>query len=512
MTGAARVLSMMKFGSANATATGGERRADGASSSAAASGPDPLEVDICVIGAGAAGLALAAGAVAFGQRTVLIEKHRVGGPSASAGAVGLYALAAAASQAHAARNLDRFGLAAELQPPDHAAVLARVRDVVASQAPNVSSERFAGLGVRVVAGAARFLDAQTVEAGETRVRARRFVIATGSSPRIPAIPGLETVGYLTADTLFDVRRKVDRLTIVGSDAVSLGLAQAFARLGSRVTVLANGQLLAGEDSEQVELLLAMLSAEGIAFRDGAAIERVETLPGFVRAHVRSAQGSEIFDGSHFLICAGRQPNTADLNLSAAGIVSDAKGTLQIDKHLRTTNKRVFAIGDATAVSQRVDSARDQAEAVLRHILFRVPASSDARRIARVTCTAPEIARVGLTEAEARSAKFKVNVLRWPLHENDRAQAEQATSGHVKVVTDPAGRILGASILGIQAGEMIQVWALAVAQKITIKAMTKWTPPYPTRGEANRRAAERAFVTVPSSPFVRKLIARLSRLG
>jgi pyruvate/2-oxoglutarate dehydrogenase complex dihydrolipoamide dehydrogenase (E3) component len=483
--------------------------AEGAGPSVALAG-EPLTTDICVIGAGSGGLTVAAMAAAFGRKVVLVEKHKMGGAGLNAGSIPSKALLAAAKRAHAMRTADSFGIVPVEPQIDPRAIHAHVRGVVSAVAPNDSVERYTGLGIRVILGAARFLDKRTVIAGDYRITARRFVIATGSAPAIPDIPGLDACPYLTSDTIFDGDRKISHLLVIGAGAVGLELAQAHLRLGSRVTVIETDRALGNDDPEATGILLRALRSEGMDIREGATIERAEAMAGFVRLHVSTATGSETIDGSHILVAAGRVPNLSDLNLQAAGIKHTRDG-ISVNAGLRTSNRRVYAVGDVTGGPRSAHASSYQAEVVVRRALFWLPSKVDPSLIPRVVFTDPELAHIGLTEIEAR-AKHKINVLRWPFSENDRAQAERATTGHIKVVTTAKGRILGATIVGPGAAELIQIWALAIAQRLPIKAMFGYVAPYPTYGEVGKRAALRQYTTLPSRANVRKLIDFLARLG
>jgi len=472
---------------------------------------ETIECDICVIGAGSGGLSVAAASAAFGVSVVLIEKHKMGGDCLNYGCVPSKALLAAGKRAHLMRTPEAFGITGVDPHIDYAAVNAHVKSVIAAIEPNDSVERFTGLGVRVIQAAGRFVEKQTVEAGEHRIKARRFVIATGSSPLVPPIPGLDGVRYFTNETIFDNREKIDHLLIVGGGPIGMELAQAHRRLGSRVTVLEGAKALAKDDPEMTALVLDQLRAEGIEIREGALVEKVEEIAGNITVTVRTESGSETVEGSHILIAAGRKPNVADLGLEAAGIKYDKRG-VKVNGGLVTSNGKVFAIGDVTGGLQFTHVANYHAGIVIRKALFRLPVTVDETSMPWVTFTDPELAHVGLTEAQAAEKHGKVNVLRWPYHENDRAQAERATAGHVKVVTSTKGVILGATIVGEHAGEVIQMWSLAISQKLKIKAMTGWVSPYPTLTEINKRAAYKYYATAPSSPFIRKAIGLLAKLG
>lgn len=470
-----------------------------------------LSVDFCVIGAGAGGLAVAAAAAVFGQRVVLIEKHKMGGDGLNYGGVPLHALIAASRRAHAMRTSAKFGIAAVEPQIDARAVHDHIKGVINALAPNSSVERFTAMGVRVITAAGKFIDKTTVVAGEHRITARRFVVATGSSPILPPVPGLADVPYFTNETIFETSARIAHLIIIGGEANGLELAQAYRRLGSDVTVLDSGKAMSKNDPELSPFVLARLRSEGVIIREGVAVQGVSSAGGSVAVTVKADDKLETITGSHVLVAAGRKPNVSDLGLDAAGIAYEKTG-ITVNAGLVTTNKRVFAIGDVTGGHSFTHVATHHADVVIRRALFRLPAKTTVRAMPWVTYTDPELAHVGLTEAQARDKHGKINVLRWPYHENDRAHAERETAGNVKVVVSPKGHILGATIVGAQAGELIQMWSLALSQGLKIKAMTEWISPYPTLSEINKRAAFRYYATAAGNPVVRKIIAWLAKLG
>jgi len=491
---------------------GPQKRPAGSTSDASAPTlNEETTADICIIGAGSGGLSVAAAAAAFGQKVVLIEKHKMGGDCLNYGCVPSKAMIAAGKRAHAMRNAGAFGIAPVEPQINPSAVHDHVKSVIAAIAPNDSVERFTGLGVRVMLGAGRFVDKSTVAVGEHRIKARRFVIATGSSPAVPPIPGLDSVPYFTNETIFDNKQRLEHLIIIGGGPIGLELAQAHHRLGNRVTVLEALTALGKDDPELTPFVLRRLRDEGIDLREGTKVERIDGAPGAVRVSVSGPAGAEQISGSHILVATGRKPNVADLGLEAAGIKYGRSG-IEVSSGLVTSNPIVFAIGDVTGGLQFTHVANYHAGIVIRRALFRVPAKADNAIVPWVTFTDPELAHVGMSEAQVLKAGRKINVLRWPYHENDRAQAERVTEGHVKVVTDKSGRILGATIVGEHAGELIQMWSLAISQKLKINAMRDWISPYPTLSEINKRAAYRYYATVPSNPVVRKVIGFLAKLG
>ena len=471
-----------------------------------------LRPDICVIGGGSGGLSVAAAAAAFGVPVVLVEKDRMGGDCLNTGCVPSKSLIAAAKRAHVFVEAARFGINEREVAIDFRRVHDHVHEVIAAIAPNDSKERFTGLGVRVIEGVARFKDASTVGVGDdVEIAARRFVIATGSSPAIPTITGLDATAHFTNDTIFDLATRPEHLIIIGAGPIGLELAQAFRRLGSAVTVLEAAAPLSGEDSECAAIVVDQLAREGVRLRTGVAVQRVEQAEMKVRVVLDSGTGEETIEGSHLLIATGRRPNVEGLGLDEAGIAHGKSG-ITVDNGLRTSNRRVYAMGDVAGGPQFTHTANYHAGLVIRNALFRLPVRADRAAIPRVTFTDPELAHVGLTETDARQRGHVIRVLRWPYQENDRAQTERETRGHIKVITSKYGRILGATIVGTAAGELISVWVLAIAQRANIRGIAGMIMPYPTLSEIGKRAAVTYFTPGLTSPWVRRIITLLRRFG
>lgn len=468
-----------------------------------------LTPDLCVIGAGAGGLAVAAGAAQMGASVVLVERGEMGGDCLNVGCVPSKSLIAAAALAHQWRRGGELGVGCAPPAIDMAAVGDSVARVIERIAPNDSAERFAGLGVTVLHAEAAFFDERTVRAGDATVRARRFVVATGSSPLIPPISGLAAAPYLTNETIFAQHRALPHLIVIGGGAVGIELAQAYRRLGSAVTVLDGRPILWREDPDFVDLLTTSLRAEGIELRPSVEIAAVTRDGDGVAVDLA---GGERIAGSHLLVAAGRQPNTQALNLAASGVAETDSG-ITVDSRLRTTNRRVFAIGDVAGGPQFTHVALYHAGIVIRNALFRLPAKVDYRALPAVTYSDPELATAGLREAAARDAHGDgIRTLSWSFAENDRAHTERETGGMVKVVTTAKGRILGASILGHGAGDQIVTWALAIAQRLKIGAVANLVMPYPTRSEAGKRAAGSFYTPTLFSPRTRRLVRLLARFG
>jgi pyruvate/2-oxoglutarate dehydrogenase complex dihydrolipoamide dehydrogenase (E3) component len=469
-----------------------------------------LAPDICVIGAGTAGLVTAAGASQLGAETVLIEADRMGGDCLNTGCVPSKSLLAAAHAAVAHRRAARFGLVQDAARVDFAKVHAHVQGVIRAIAPNDSEERFEGLGARVIRARARFTGPQEVEVGGVLIRARRFVVATGSRPALPPVAGLAEVPHFTNETIFDLDRLPEHLLVMGGGPVGCELAQAFRRLGARVSLVEMTRLLPKDDPELVEILRRALIEDGIALYERHKVARAEALASGLALTIDGEAGTKRLEGSHLLVAAGRRPRVEALGLEAAGIAHSAQG-IAVDARLRTTNRRVYAIGDVVGGPQFTHLAAYHAGIVIRNALFRLPAKIDFSALPWVTYTDPELAHVGESE-QAASRPGPIRILRWPLAENDRAQAEHQTRGFIKVVTRPSGRILGADIVAPGAGEMIHLWTLAVKERLKIGAVAGMIAPYPTFSEIGKRAAGNFFLPKLFSDRSRQLVRMLARLG
>ncbi|MCL3882087.1 FAD-dependent oxidoreductase [Marivita sp. GX14005] len=466
-----------------------------------------IETDILVIGAGSAGLSVAAGAVQMGAKAVLLEAHKMGGDCLNYGCVPSKALIASAKKAHGMAHAAPFGIANTAPKIDYAAAQGHVADVIARIAPVDSQERFEGLGVRVIREHGRFVSDREVEAGAYRITARRIVIAAGSSPFVPPIPGLNKVSYLTNETLWDLRQVPEHLLVIGGGPIGMEMAQAHRRLGARVTVIEGAVALGKDDPELTQIVLDTLRSEGIEIAEHAKAKEVRGVGGAVEVETEDGR---VFKGSHILVAVGRRANTDRLNLDAAGIETTRAG-IKTDDSLRTTNRRVYAIGDIAGGLQFTHVAGYHAGIVIRSILFGLPSKAKTGHIPWVTYTQPELAQVGLTEAQAREAHGdKLEVVRFDYAENDRAIAERETQGFIKV-TIVRGRPVGASIVGAQAGELINLWALAIANRLKMSQIANMVAPYPTMGELNKRVAGAYFSPrLFESDVVKKVVRFVQR--
>ncbi len=463
-----------------------------------------VDTDLCVLGGGSGGLSVAAGAIQMGARVVLVEGGKMGGDCLNYGCVPSKSLLAAGKQAHVLGKGAAFGVAPVAADVDFARVNDHVRAVIAAIEPHDSVERFEGLGVRVITAYGRFTSRRTVVAGTSEIRARRFVIATGSSAVVPPIPGLGDAPYLTNETIFTLREVPEHLIVIGAGPIGMELAQAHARLGSRVTVIEGLRALGRSHPDHARLVVEAIRNEGVTIHEGVSVASVATDSGTITVTMDS--GTAV-TGSHLLVAVGRSPNIDGLDLETAGIAHE-RGGITVDARLRTSNRRVYAIGDVIGGAQFTHVAGYHAGIVVRSALLGLPARSRDGIIPSVTYTDPEIAEVGLDEESARQRYGKaLEVATATYADNDRARAEGMGLGDLRVAI-VKGRPVGAAMVGPHAGELIQVWSLAIAAGIKLSKVAGMIAPYPTLGEINKRAAGSYF---GEKLFASATLKRLVRL-
>jgi pyruvate/2-oxoglutarate dehydrogenase complex dihydrolipoamide dehydrogenase (E3) component len=460
--------------------------------------------DLCIIGAGPAGLAAAAAARERDATVVVIERDRVGGTSLYDGAVPSRALAAVAARAHAVRTASRFGLGTDEPKINFGRIHDHIQSVIAGLAPAASPAQLEALGVELIRAEARFVDRQTVKAGDRLVRAKHVIIATGAELVLPAISGLSEVPHFTQQSIFENTRRPGHLAVVGAGPVAVELAQSHRRLGCDVTLLSPGAALPDVDAELAGVVLRRLREEGVAVEENAFdISVVQNGAGLT---IRFQSGAEAsVAATHLLVVAGRRPALDQLNLSAAGIHLAKTDTarLELDARLHTTNRRVYAIGDAAGGPQSTHVAVHQARLAVEDALSGRAAAFDLRAAPSVICTDPEIAQVGLTEADARAAiGDRVRVLRAAFAENHKAQILRDTGGLARLVLDDRGRILGAGVVGPGAGELVALFALASANGLEAHKFGGFVAAYPTFSEVAHRLAEAAGGPPPRTSRMR----------
>ena len=447
-----------------------------------------IETDICVIGAGSAGLSVAAGAVQMGAQVVLIEGHKMGGDCLNYGCVPSKALIAAGKHAHVGSTNAVFGVAPTNPDVDYAKAKDHVAEVIATIAPVDSQDRFEGLGVHVIREDARFISKTEVQAGDTTITARRFVVATGSSPLVPPIPGLDGVTYYTNETIFDLRDKPKHLIIIGGGPIGMEMAQAHRRLGCNVTVIEGAKAMGKDDPEMAAIVLDRLRDEGVNIIEDTQAKSISGKDDTITVHTESGD----FTGSHLLLAVGRKVNIDRLDLDAGGIAHDKTG-LRVGPDLRSvTNKKVYAAGDVAGGLQFTHVAGYHGGILVRTLLFGWNFKARTDHIPWATYTDPELAQVGLTEAQARKRHgTAVEVVQSDFAHNDRLITERQAKGLIKVMV-VRGKPVGATIVGPMAGELIAMWAMAIANKMKMSAIANTVLPYPTISEVNKRAAGAYF--------------------
>ncbi len=463
--------------------------------------------ELCVIGAGAAGLSVAAGAAQLGVSTMLIEKNLMGGDCLNFGCVPSKSLIASARLNYEARRWSLLGIVGEHPSSSQPLIRDHIKRVIATIAPHDSQARFEGLGAEVVRGTARFLDERSLEVSGRIVRARRFVIASGSRPSIPKISGLADIKYLTNETVFDLESTPDRLLVIGGGPIGCELGQAFRRLGSLVTLVDVDRILAKEDPSLANIVANRLISEGIELHQGALVRQAWPDKSIEVDH----DGTTLkISPTHILVATGRTPTIECLGLDEAGVTYSTKG-IRVDRRLRTTNRAIFALGDAIEGPQLTHAGSYQAGIVIRNAIFRFPAKTSYSALPRVTYTDPEIAQVGLTEEEARQEGNFVEAIETKFETIDRAIIEHRPEGLIKIVLGRRGRVIGAGIVGHGAGELITPWVLAIQQHLKIRAMADLIVPYPTFSEISKRSASGYFASKLFSDRTRKLVRLLAKL-
>jgi pyruvate/2-oxoglutarate dehydrogenase complex dihydrolipoamide dehydrogenase (E3) component len=472
---------------------------------------ETIKTDICIIGAGSGGLSVAAGAVQLGLSTVLIERAEMGGDCLNTGCVPSKALLAAAKQAALHRKKNIQGIEGNEPQIDFSKVKDHVIESIDVIAPNDSVERFEGLGVKVIKENSRFVGRDLIEAGNYLIKAKKIVIAAGSRAVIPAISGLDKERVFTNENIFSLRQLPDHLLVIGAGPVGVEMAQAHRRLGSEVSIFTNREILPRDDQKNVVVLRNVLLEEGIKIHEHVRVKQVKHLDTEVILTIEENGKSLDVSGSHLLIGAGRKPNLEGLGLENAGVEFDTKG-VKVDARLRTSNKNIFAVGDIAGGPQFTHVAGYHAGIVIRNICFKIPAKVNYTALPWVTYSDPELAQTGLTEVSARDLHGdSIKVVESHLNENDRAIAERSTKGLIRVVTDKNGRILGASIVGANAGELISLWSLAISQKLKISSVAGLIVPYPTLSEVSKRAAGAWYTTKLFSDKTRNIVKLLQKI-
>lgn len=445
---------------------------------------------LVVLGAGSGGLVAAAGAAGLGARVALIEKHRMGGDCLNTGCVPSKAIIRTAKLAHDLRRASHFGLQDFSVDVSLDRVMASVREVQAKIAPHDSVERFQALGVDVYQGFFRFFSREEVTDGDLVIRGRRFVIATGARPYCPSIKGLENITYYTSDTIWNLQHLPRRLVVLGGGPIGCELGQVFARLGTQVVIVEMGSFLLGrEDVEASEVLETQFRREGIEIHKQCQVVEVGNDPQGIKIMMQGKKGTTETYCDTLLLALGRAPNVDALNLEKACVEYTRRGIV-VDDYLKTTNEIIYACGDVCGPYQFTHTADFQARLILRNALFPGNASLDLRVVPWCTFTEPEVARVGLNEREARERNMSYDLYHYSLKELDRALCDREANGFIKVLTRKGSdRILGVTLVGPHAGDLIHELVLAMHQNIGLKKLVSMIHIYPTLAEVSKRIAD-----------------------
>ena len=469
-----------------------------------------LKADIVVIGGGSAGLSTAAGAAMLDLSVVLFEKGEMGGDCLNYGCVPSKALLSAAKYAQSIREAGKYGISAGEPVVDWQAVKAHVQKAIDTIAPIDSQERFEGLGCTVIREHARFKDAGTIESDSVEVKAKRIIIATGSTAFIPPIPGLSEAPFVTNEEIFHLPELPKHLLILGGGPIGMEMAQAFRRFGSEVTIIEMGKVMGRSDPDHVAIASNQLREEGVTILEGHKATMVSHIDGAITVDMETESGHASVTGSHLLVAVGRKAAISELNLEAGKIDNDGRH-ISVGQTLRSkSNKKVWALGDVAGLGQFTHQAGWHASVFTRRALFKQRTKADSLPPPAVTYTAPEVAQLGLTEAEARKLHGNsVKTTSFPFHENDRAIAEGKTLGEAKIVVK-GSKILGAHVVGDGAGDIIQLVSVAMSNNLKLTALTNFISPYPTRAEVVKRAASAHYTPTVFGSSAKRLVSILKR--
>lgn len=467
-----------------------------------------LKPDFCIIGAGSGGLSFAAGAVQMGASVVLLERKKMGGDCLNYGCVPSKALISAAKIAHKIKLAEEFGWSIDKAKVNFKKVHDHVHSVIDAIAPNDSVERFEKLGVHVILKEGKFIDEETIELDNHLIKAKRFIIATGTSPFIPPIKGLPSIPYHTNETIFDLQELPEHLVVIGGGPIGIEMAQSFSRLGSEVTVLEAFSALPKDDPEITSKLKNILNKDGVKIHEHVQISAIEKSKNDILITYKSERGKEEqIIASHVLVATGRRPNIKALDLEKAKINSSPRGII-VNEHLQTSNPKAYAIGDCSGGYQFTHVAGYHAGLAIKNSIFRLRSKVYTQAIPWVTYTDPELAHVGFLESQLKEQNIAYKVLHMGFNENDRAHAERETEGNIKVLVSPKGKIFGTTILGIGAGELIYPWVMAIQNNLNISAIANSIAPYPTLSDLNKRVAGSYYIDKIFSPFMKKIVKGL----
>ena len=465
-----------------------------------------FDYDIGIIGGGAAGLTVASGAAQLGAKTLLVEKEKaLGGDCLHYGCVPSKTLIRSAQVYHLMKNSTAFGLPAiETQPVDFQAVKKRIQSVIETIQKHDSEERFCSLGAKVQFGEPSFVDEHSVRLNGDKVSARNWVIATGSSPSVPAVEGLDKTPYITNKEIFTLDQLPSSMVILGAGPIAIEMAQAFCRLGTKVSVVQrSGQILTKEDKDMADEIMKVLGSEGVTFHLNASVLRVKDLGSEKELVLKDGEETPIsLKAEKILVAMGRDPNVKALGLEGIDVEFDRKG-IKVDDRMRTTRKHIYAAGDITGTYQYTHAAGYEGGIVVSNAIFHLPRRANYTFLPWCTYTDPELASIGMNEKRAREAGMEYSIWTEPFKSNDRSLAEGEQAGKIKLLLDKSEKPLGVQILGPQAGELVSEWVAVLNGKVKLSTLATAVHPYPTLGEINKRVAGTLLSQKVFSERVRK---------
>ena len=465
------------------------------------------DFDMGILGAGAAGLTIAAGAARAGAKVLLVEKtDRLGGDCLYYGCVPSKTLIRTARVYHLMREAQKFGLPDVREAkPDYSAIARRIQSVIAAIRQHDSPERFCSLGVRVEHGSCAFLDDHSIRLNGKSLSARHWAIATGSRAAIPPIPGLAQTDFVTNKEIYSLDHLPLSMVIIGGGPLGVEFAQAFSRLGTRVAILeSSSQILGNDDRDMADAVMASLRNEGVELFLGSVVTSTRN-DGIEKEVAFTQEGeSKAVRGEVLLVAAGRTANLDGIGLEAAGVERDRRG-LKLDERLRTTRKHIFGAGDVTGTYQFTHAAGYEGGIVLINAIFHIPKKARYAYMPHVTYTDPELASIGMNEKSARALGVDYRVWTEEFSNNDRALAEGRSSGKIKLLLDEKGRPLGIQILGPNAGDLLGEWVTQLNGKVKLSTLASAVHPYPTLCEINKRVAGNFLATKVFSENVREML-------
>ena len=464
------------------------------------------DFDIGVVGAGAAGLTVAAGAAQLGAKTLLIEKEKeLGGDCLHFGCVPSKTLIRTAHVRHLLKNAQRYGLPrVEVPPVNFSEVRRRIERVIRTIQKHDSEERFCTLGAKVEFGSAHFLDEHKILLNGREYSAKNWVLCTGSSPDHPPVEGLNTIPHITNREVFSLDRLPESMIILGAGPVAIEMAQAFCRLGTKISVVQRGgQILSKEDGDLATEVMQVLKSEGVTFHLNVSLIRTRDIGSQREVLIQGKEGNEItLQAEKILVAMGRDPNTHGLRLDGIGVRFDKKG-IRVDERLRTTQKHIYAAGDVLGKYQFTHAAGYEGSIVVSNAVFHFPRKVDYTFLPWCTYTDPELASIGMNEKRAKEAGIEYSVYTEAFKDNDRSLAEEESVGKIKLVLDRTEKPIGVQILGPRAGELLSEWVAVFGGRVRLSSLASAVHPYPTLGEINKRVVSNYFSPKIFSERVRK---------